>query len=158
MCSICGRRFATARFAVRGGRGWPHSIAQPWAPISSPMTHMVYLLLFFELLSWLQKRFCPPVQPIYNDKYSSRSYRFVERQKPLLLKFPFQPMNLNKLIYHGKIINFITILYFLTSFPVRRTEVVNQVVVQLLCATSYMATERSRESSKDTDWNLDINL
>ena len=30
MCSICGRRFATPRFGVRGGRGWAYSTARPW--------------------------------------------------------------------------------------------------------------------------------
>ena len=29
MCSICGRRFATPRFGVRGGGGWAHSVAPP---------------------------------------------------------------------------------------------------------------------------------
>ena len=37
-------------------------------------------LTVFELFSWVQKRFRPPFQPRYDDKYSSRSYRFVERQ------------------------------------------------------------------------------
>ena len=39
-----------------------HSIVRTWVPISSPLTHMVYLLVF-ELLSWLQKRFRPSVRP-----------------------------------------------------------------------------------------------
>ena len=39
--------------------GWAHSVAGPCIPISSLLTHMVYLLLFFELFSWLQKRFRP---------------------------------------------------------------------------------------------------
>ena len=44
---------------------------------------MVYLSLnVFELFSWLQKRLRPPVRrPGYDDKYRSRSSRFVERQK-----------------------------------------------------------------------------
>ena len=35
------------RFGVRGDvgvRGWAHSIARPWVPISSLLTHIVYLL------------------------------------------------------------------------------------------------------------------
>ena len=47
------------------------------------MTHGLSLTVF-ELFSWLQKRFSPlarpPVQPGYDDKYRSRSYRFVDRQ------------------------------------------------------------------------------
>ena len=35
-----------ARFGVRGSRGWARSIAHPWAPISSRLAHMVYLLPF----------------------------------------------------------------------------------------------------------------
>ena len=46
-------------------------------------------LTVFELLSWLQKRFCTstplsaysPVWPGYDDKHHSRIYLFVERQK-----------------------------------------------------------------------------
>ena len=53
--------------------GWAHSVAGPCIPISSLLTHMVYLLLFFELFSWLQKRFCPPVWPRYDDKYRSNT-------------------------------------------------------------------------------------
>ena len=49
MCSICGRRFATPPFDVRGSRGWAHSMARPWVPISSLLTHMVYLLPFLPL-------------------------------------------------------------------------------------------------------------
>ena len=50
MCSICGRRFATAPFGVRGSRGWAHSITRPWVSISSPLTNMVHLLLFWSYL------------------------------------------------------------------------------------------------------------
>ena len=35
----------------------------------------------FELLSWLQNCFRPPARPGYDNKYRSRSYHFVERQK-----------------------------------------------------------------------------
>ena len=41
MCSICGRRFATNRFEVRGGRGWAHSAAisyRFWAISLAPKT------------------------------------------------------------------------------------------------------------------------
>ena len=56
VCSICGRRFATVRFGVCGD----HSLARPRVPISSILTHMVYLsLTVLVLFSWLQKRFCP---------------------------------------------------------------------------------------------------
>ena len=41
--------------------------------------------LLVKLFSWLQKRFRPSVRsnvrPGHGDKYRSRSYRFVERQK-----------------------------------------------------------------------------
>ena len=42
--------FSTPSFeALRGnvvGQGWAHSIARPWVPIGSPLTHMVYLWPF----------------------------------------------------------------------------------------------------------------
>ena len=38
------------------GRGMAHSIAHPWVPISSPLTHSYR---FFQLIIWLQKRFRP---------------------------------------------------------------------------------------------------
>ena len=62
-CSICGRRFATRPFRVRVSRGWIHSIARPWFPTSSPLTHALSLAVF-ESLSWLKKCFdigCPLV-------------------------------------------------------------------------------------------------
>ena len=33
------------------GRGWAHSVAHPWVPIISPLTHMVYLIPFFSHLA-----------------------------------------------------------------------------------------------------------
>ena len=57
-CSICGRQlgcnfeggFSTPGLGLGGcgGRGWAHSIARPWIPIISLLTHMVYLLPFFK--------------------------------------------------------------------------------------------------------------
>ena len=44
MCSICGCRFATSPYGVRGSPGWAYLVARPWVPISSPLTHVVYLL------------------------------------------------------------------------------------------------------------------
>ena len=41
--------FSTSRFGRlvgRGGQGWAHPRARPWVPISSSLTHMVYLLPF----------------------------------------------------------------------------------------------------------------
>ena len=35
----------------------------------------------FELFSWHQKRFRPPIRAGYYDKYRSIGYRFVERKK-----------------------------------------------------------------------------
>ena len=32
-------------------RGWAHSIAHPWVPISSPLTHIVYLVPFLSYLA-----------------------------------------------------------------------------------------------------------
>ena len=40
-----------------------------------------------EWFCWLQKRFRPPVRSRYDDKYCSRSYRFIERQKLLIWMF-----------------------------------------------------------------------
>ena len=84
MRSICGRRYATSWFVIRGGHGWANSVAGPWVPISSPLAHGLSRNVF-ELFSWFQRRFSPPlrppVRPGYDYKYRSRSYRFVERQK-----------------------------------------------------------------------------
>ena len=61
-----------------GRRGCAHSMARPWVPNSSPLTHKVYLLTVFELFSWLKS---VSVRPGYGDKYCSGSCRFVEQQK-----------------------------------------------------------------------------
>ena len=50
MRSICGRRYATSWFVIRGGHGWAHLVAGPWVPISSPLAHMVYLVTFLSYL------------------------------------------------------------------------------------------------------------
>ena len=73
----CGRQFATPRFGVRGDRRWADSVARPLISISSPLTHMIYLLPF---LSYSAGPKSVSVRPGYDDKYHSRSYRFVERQ------------------------------------------------------------------------------
>ena len=39
-------------------QGYAISIVHPSVPISSPLTHMVYLLPIFELFSCFQNRFC----------------------------------------------------------------------------------------------------
>ena len=80
------------RLGVKGEMGvwrWAHSIAQLWVPISSPLTHTVYLLPFFSYLAGSESVFVrpparPPVRPGYDDKYRSRSQRFVERQNYLM--------------------------------------------------------------------------
>ena len=46
-----------------------------------PFWHTWSISTVFELLSWLQKRLRPSVQPGHDDKYRWRSYRVVERQK-----------------------------------------------------------------------------
>ena len=56
-----------------GGRGWARSIARPWVPFSSPLTHCVYLLPCFSDLAG-SKMFLP-VRPVYDHKYHSTSYR-----------------------------------------------------------------------------------
>ena len=63
------------------GRGCAHSISRPYRQL---LTHGLSLT-FFELFNWLQKRFRPFVRPPgYDNKYRSRSHRFVERQLLLL--------------------------------------------------------------------------
>ena len=57
------------------GQGWAQSIAHPWVHISSLLTHMIYPLPFWSYLAGH-----PHSQPS-DDKYCSRSYRFIERQK-----------------------------------------------------------------------------
>ena len=85
MCSICFRRFATPRFGVRRGRGWAHSIARLWIPISFLLTHMVYLLPFLSYCVGSKSVSVCPTQ--YAVKYRSRSCRFVERQKCIAILF-----------------------------------------------------------------------
>ena len=46
ICSICGRRFAKPQFGVRWCRGWAHSVARPWVPISSPLTYSLSRTVF----------------------------------------------------------------------------------------------------------------
>ena len=58
-------------------RGWTHSEAGPWVPISSPLTHIVYLLPLL-VIKQAPKAF-PSTRPGNDDKYRSRRYRF-ERQ------------------------------------------------------------------------------
>ena len=60
------------------GAGMSSFVIRPLVPISSPLTHMVYMLPFSSYLAG-SKGF-PPVRPGYDDKYRSSSYRFVERQ------------------------------------------------------------------------------
>ena len=81
MFSICGRRFTTSRFGGSVGWGCAHLIARPWVPITLQLPTDTYGLsnTVFELFSWLKKAF-PPVRPGYDNKYRSRSYRFVQRK------------------------------------------------------------------------------
>ena len=46
-------------FWLLEGRWWAHSIAHPWVPISSLLTHIDA----FELISWLQKHFRTSARP-----------------------------------------------------------------------------------------------
>ena len=74
--------FSTPGLGVRG-REWAHSIVRPWVPISSPLTHLVYLLPILSYLAGFKSVCtCPSVRPEYDDKYRSTSYHFVERQIP----------------------------------------------------------------------------
>ena len=43
--------FSTPRFGGLRSQGWTHSIAHPWVPINSPLTHVVYLLPFLSYLT-----------------------------------------------------------------------------------------------------------
>ena len=66
---------------VLGSRGWAHSIARPWVPTSSPLTHRVHHLPFWSYLASSKSGsarppVCMPVRPGYDDKYR---FRFVER-------------------------------------------------------------------------------
>ena len=45
------------------GRGWAHSIAHLWVPISSPLTHMVYLLPFLSYLAGSKRVAARPSDP-----------------------------------------------------------------------------------------------
>ena len=60
---MCGRRFATPRFGVRGSRGWAHSIGRPWVPTSSPLTCMVYLLPVLSYVILRAAKAFPPAHP-----------------------------------------------------------------------------------------------
>ena len=64
-----------------GVRGWAHSIAPTWVPISSLLTHMAYLLPVLSYLAGSKiVSVHPGVRPGYDDKYRSRGYSFVVRQ------------------------------------------------------------------------------
>ena len=69
------------------GSGWTHSEARLWVPISSPLTHMVYLFPFSSCLTGSKSASVrpppghPSVRSGYNDKYHSRIYSLVEWQK-----------------------------------------------------------------------------
>ena len=96
--SICGRRFGCSykgrlfdplvrgvRWAV-GGRGWVHSIACPWVHISSPLTHMVYLLPFSSYLAGPKSVSSRPSDPetMTNIALEATAYCCVEWQKRIL--------------------------------------------------------------------------
>ena len=77
MCSICGRRFATHHPPL--GLGYVQSGMNSFGNSSVyssllPIDKYGLSLTVFELLSWLQKRFGPPVRHGYDDRYRSRSY------------------------------------------------------------------------------------
>ena len=64
------------------GRGWAQSTTRPLIPISSLLTHILNLLQFLSYLAGSKNVSAgPPVRPGYDDKYRSRSYIVVERQK-----------------------------------------------------------------------------
>ena len=79
MCSICYRQFATPRFVVRGSLGWSHSMPRPWVPIG-PHWHIRSISYRLWVTKLAPKEFSP-VRPGYDDKYRTRTCRFVERQK-----------------------------------------------------------------------------
>ena len=84
MCSNYGRRFATLRFWVREVRMNPCD-SSPVGSYQLPIDTYGISLTIFELFSYLQSVSAhPPVRPGYNDRYRSRSYRFVERQKSVV--------------------------------------------------------------------------
>ena len=45
--SVCGLRFITTRFEVRGGWGWAHLVAHTCIPVSSLLTHSLSLTVFW---------------------------------------------------------------------------------------------------------------
>ena len=48
---VSSRRFVIPAFGTRENREWAHSVARLWVPISSLLTHMVYLLPFWSYLA-----------------------------------------------------------------------------------------------------------
>ena len=73
MYSSCGRRFTTPLFGGTWGLGWADSVARTCIPISSPLTHKVYLLLFVELFLAPKER-QKLVQFLMSHSYLKRSY------------------------------------------------------------------------------------
>ena len=67
MAAISKGDFSIPRFGGLGGRtgsGWANSIARPWVPIGSPLTHMVYLLPFLSYLACSKSvSACPSARP-----------------------------------------------------------------------------------------------
>ena len=53
---------------------------------------MVYLLPFLSYLAGSNNvSACPPIRPVYDDRYRSRCYRFVEQQKSISLNEVLHP-------------------------------------------------------------------
>ena len=75
-------------FVVRGGQGWAHSVARPWVPITSSLTHMVYLVPFLSYLAGSKSVSARPSDPdtMTNDKYRSTklSIRPAAKSKEML--------------------------------------------------------------------------
>ena len=88
ICPICGRRFATHRFGLRGGQGWAHSTARTWVPNSCPLTHIVYLLPFWSLQS---VSVCPPSRPTNNAQEARVQLRRATMTQKCLSRTAFEP-------------------------------------------------------------------
>ena len=79
MCSICGRCPSNFQnFSTPWGSGIGPFGSPPMGSYLPPVTHLVYLLPF---LSYLACSKSTSIRPGYDDKYRSRSYRFVEQQQ-----------------------------------------------------------------------------
>ena len=73
--------FSLGEVTRKWHRGYSHSVARQWVPISSPLRHNGLSLAVLDLFNWLEKRNHSPARTGYDDNYHSGSYCFYKWQQ-----------------------------------------------------------------------------